>query len=410
MSDVKITIPGDEETSKTKNIEKQPNKQKRKFLETVSTHWSEFLGNSTIHGFRYLTGTERSIFEKFWWICIISISVYICGLLINSTWQKWEDTPVFMTMSQKPVPLQNIPFPAVTICPGYRYLPSTHFDNRNISNWTPDENYVNMTAHDIYPFRSKNILSDLLFTLNILNEVGCQGYDGFKIIIHHPAEFPTSSTSSIYIGSIDSYFVWIKPEITLTSKDLKSLSFRRRKCYYSNERRLRFFKFYTMEYCKLECLTNYTLKLCGCVPYYFPHNRTTKICGRSQFLCFPSLSGDDWSLSQVKFTIEGFSSESCDCLPSCTAIKYTSELVKKPTKPLLLHPGSEVVIKFRNEEFMAMERQELFGVVNFWANCGGLLGLFTGFSFISLAEIIYYLVFRWIFILGRRLWHRIPRN
>ena len=64
MSDVKITIPEDEETSKTKNTIEQPKKQKRKFLETVSKHCSEFLGNSTIHGFRYLTGTERSIVEK----------------------------------------------------------------------------------------------------------------------------------------------------------------------------------------------------------------------------------------------------------------------------------------------------------------------------------------------------------
>ena len=149
-------------------------------------------------------------------------------------------------------------------------MPSTHFDNRNISNWTPDENYVNTTVDNVYPFRSKNILSDLLFALNILNEDGCIGYDGFKIIIHHPAEFPTSSTSSLYIGSGDSHFVWIKPEITLTSENLKSYTFRRRKCYYSNERHLRFFKFYTMELCKLECLTNYTLNLCGCVPYYFP--------------------------------------------------------------------------------------------------------------------------------------------
>ena len=64
MSDLKITIPEDEETSKTKNPREQPKKQKRKFLETVSTHCSEFLSNSTIHGFRYLNGTERSIAEK----------------------------------------------------------------------------------------------------------------------------------------------------------------------------------------------------------------------------------------------------------------------------------------------------------------------------------------------------------
>ena len=69
----------------------------------------------------------QSFLCRFWWICIISISVYICGLLIKSTWQKWEDTPVFVSMSQKSVPLQNIPFPAVTICPGYQFNKNSDF-------------------------------------------------------------------------------------------------------------------------------------------------------------------------------------------------------------------------------------------------------------------------------------------
>ena len=69
----------------------------------------------------------QSFLCRLWWISIISISVYICGLLIKSTWQKWEDTPVFISMSQKPVPLQNIPFPAVTICPGYQYNKNSTF-------------------------------------------------------------------------------------------------------------------------------------------------------------------------------------------------------------------------------------------------------------------------------------------
>lgn len=31
-------------------------------------------------------------------------------------WQKWEDSPVLMSLDSNRYPLKNIPFPAVTIC------------------------------------------------------------------------------------------------------------------------------------------------------------------------------------------------------------------------------------------------------------------------------------------------------
>lgn len=45
-------------------------------------------------------------------------------------------------------------------------------------------------------------------------------------------------------------------------------------------------------------------------------------------------------------------------------------------------------------QFIASERNELYGNMDFLASCGGLLGLFMGFSFISIVEILYYLSLR----------------
>ncbi|KAG6463948.1 hypothetical protein O3G_MSEX014180 [Manduca sexta] len=55
---------------------------------------------------------------------------------------------------------------------------------------------------------------------------------------------------------------------------------------------------------------------------------------------------------------------------------------------------------FKSPRFMSMRRSELFGLTDFIANCGGLLGLFLGFSFLSLAEIFYYMTLRYFVMLS----------
>ncbi|PZC74771.1 hypothetical protein B5X24_HaOG207277 [Helicoverpa armigera] len=101
----------------------------------------------------------------------------------------------------------------------------------------------------------------------------------------------------------------------------------------------------------------------------------------------------------------------CHCLPSCNSVDYNAEILKTDFK---LKKFINIVKKLRNysddsfnninlskiemyfmkPRFLSMRRSELFGVTDFLANCGGLLGLFLGFSFLSLVEIIYFLSLR----------------
>lgn len=53
-----------------------------------------------------------------------------------------------------------------------------------------------------------------------------------------------------------------------------------------------------------------------------------------------------------------------------------------------------LTVFFKETQFITSERNELYGNTDFLANCGGLLGLFTGFSVISFVEIIYFLTLR----------------
>ena len=50
---------------------------------------------------------------------------------------------------------------------------------------------------------------------------------------------------------------------------------------------------------------------------------------------------------------------------------------------------SNLNIFFKEDHFIAMQRSELYGWVDFIANCGGLVGLFMGFSLLSIIESVY---------------------
>jgi amiloride-sensitive sodium channel len=56
--------------------------------------------------------------------------------------------------------------------------------------------------------------------------------------------------------------------------------------------------------------------------------------------------------------------------------------------------ASSLTVYFRVNHFISSERHELYALSDFMANFGGLLGLFTGFSILSLMEVIYFLTVR----------------
>lgn len=68
---------------------------------------------------------------------------------------------------------------------------------------------------------------------------------------------------------------------------------------------------------------------------------------------------------------------------------------------------ARVTIFFKEMQFITSERNELYGSTDFLANCGGLLGLFMGFSFLSIVEIFYFLTVRVLCnlrVFGKHFW------
>jgi amiloride-sensitive sodium channel len=85
-----------------------------------------------------------------------------------------------------------------------------------------------------------------------------------------------------------------------------------RKCYFEDEKKLRFYKTYSKALCDYECLANETFRVCGCVKFSMPRDYEMKVC----------------NISSLKCIERGVYKLSCDCYPPCNDVKYSYTVEK----------------------------------------------------------------------------------
>lgn len=119
-----------------------------------------------------------------------------------------------------------------------------------------------------------------------------------------------------------------------------------------------------------------------------PREATTRICNQSEIACYQA--AEDGLLENELFQrlASGIGKTVCNCLPSCTSIEYDAEISQADYDYVKVfnshgedfndeYPGAilaRLTIFFKSEQFITSKRSELYGRVDFIANCGGLLG------------------------------------
>ncbi|XP_058117490.1 pickpocket protein 28-like [Anopheles ziemanni] len=287
-------------------------------------------------------------------------------------------------------------------------------ENKTSPLWSLENGYSEKSDMDTYPLR---VLGDgaragLFVLLNLFKfdrELICRGpVQGFKILLHSSSEYPQVSRQYYRVPLHQEVIISVKPQMITTSEGLREYTPERRQCFFNEERHLRYFKVYTQQNCELECLSNYTLQKCGCAKFSMPRDDNTKVCGASQIQCYNEAE-DDMLLEDVKYLVDksfDFRAK-CNCLPACTSVQYDAEISQAALdwKSLIEAYGdsldedegaefSRLSIYFKEAQFITSKRSELYGLTDFLANCGGLLGLFMGVSLLSLAEMFYFCTIR----------------
>ena len=111
----------------------------------------EFFQSSTIHGLAYI-GSDRSQVRIFW-LGVVIAGFTGAGIMINQSFSSWADSPISTTIET--LPIREIDFPNVTVCPPRNSFASLIPDLVRSRNITFDEkkrkelsDYVPYAAYD----------------------------------------------------------------------------------------------------------------------------------------------------------------------------------------------------------------------------------------------------------------------
>ncbi|XP_056643588.1 sodium channel protein Nach-like [Diorhabda sublineata] len=235
---------------------------------------------------------------------------------------------------------------------------------------------------------------------------------GVDVLIHSPYTIPDWNLQNNLIQMKTVNFLGLTPSITYCTKEVLDTSVEKRKCWYSHERNLIYYKRYNFNNCMVECRMNLTIQLCHCVPFFFIPNEnnyaTARLCNLKDVKCLTLIadmvkSSMPGFVHSGKYHISDMERGNCNCLPDCQTIDYTIESsqgvlsTEFSTNHLNVYTG----IKLVNHSVIRIYFNDLVGTKNRtdvrfnWhsliAYFGGLLGLSMGFSLISAMEIVYFL-------------------
>jgi hypothetical protein len=232
-----------------------------------------------------------------------------------------------------------------------------------------------------FTFRTINYSEDFGNENNFCSNIGY----GVKAIFHHPNEFPTNIHESQYLNLGSTLRSFVSGISYKTNENLRKFKPNIRNCYFENERELKFFTNYTKNNCDFECMTNFTLKTCGCVHFSMPRTKNIRICGLKDGNCYFNAINFWMQNSSTKFP--------CDCFPSCNYVKYSIKTSYSVTseKSTMYLSEYRTIFNLRVEDSMIEEQENyaVYNLENFIADLGGIIGLFLGFSILSLIELIF---------------------
>ncbi|EFN89773.1 Sodium channel protein Nach [Harpegnathos saltator] len=215
------------------------------------------------------------------------------------------------------------------------------------------------------------------------------GSFGVKVMIHYSFDYPDFNAEIQLIQLNSQYFVSVNPSEMYSKPEVRNLAISTRKCIFNDEADELLFR------------------------------DGTRICNLRDIHClqeYQTLFDTSWpginltAQKNLPRTISDVGRRPCGCIPDCSLYHYPIEysfgkldpsvyyknggFSKNPHNTTSLRNHSMLHVFFNDLVGFQYRRSVNYSWRNLFASFGGLLGLFAGFSLMSIFEFLYFFVIR----------------
>ena len=81
----------------------------------VKNEFTSFFSETTIPGLKNIVDS-KALIERVAWAILLTLAFYLTGAIINRQWMYWRSNPVETTIDEVGLPVDLLPFPAITVC------------------------------------------------------------------------------------------------------------------------------------------------------------------------------------------------------------------------------------------------------------------------------------------------------
>lgn len=114
----------------------------KKFKSQCNHYIQDYLINTSMHGLKYIGDATLNYSERIYFFVAFSIVTVLSAYFISNLWNKWSENPIIIGLNSASTPLNEIPFPAVTIC-------NMNQARRNIADTIPEGTLNNMLLESV---------------------------------------------------------------------------------------------------------------------------------------------------------------------------------------------------------------------------------------------------------------------
>ena len=139
-----------------------------------------FLETSTIHGLYHISTTKK--YGKLFWIWVVIGGFSAAFVLIYQSFRGWDESPYTTTI--KTLPIKEITFPKVTVCPPKNTFTNLNFDLMLADNLTIDDEQRNMLVDYTLDLLHDSYYQELMENVSLLQDEDrfYNWYKGYNII------------------------------------------------------------------------------------------------------------------------------------------------------------------------------------------------------------------------------------